>query len=165
MSDKTAVTVAQETFLHRLSRLQAANDGSRLVATSLDEPGQVKERHPADSRPGHPFEEIIYDNDTRRQFRPGGYILETRRNGMQIYGRPDHSMVIIQNSETRDVQPSHPEKGVTSTKVDDDGLVRFEYEDGTKESHYASGKMDVNHPNGSFEEYDEHGQLLGRWQK
>jgi len=126
----------------------------------LEEPGKVKERIPAHTTAGHPFDEVIYEDGTKRQLRPGGIIFEMRKD-MTITARPDHSMTITRDGQSREVKPSHPERGVKSSWVSDDGVVRYEYKDGTSEALYESGKHREYGKDGVSKDYDTDGKYTG----
>lgn len=122
--------------------------GKDTAAPPLEEPGKVKERIPANKIPGHPFEEVIYDDGTKRQLRPGGTIVEIRKD-MTITARPDHSLAITQNGQTREVKPTHPEREVKNTKVGPTGNVTYEYKDNTTELAMDDGTRIIKNKDGT----------------
>lgn len=114
----------------------------------LEEPGKVKERIPANKTPGHPFEEVVYEDGTKRQLRPGGTIVEIRKD-MTITARPDHSLTITQNGKSREVKPTHPEREVKNTKVGPTGNVMYEYKDNTTEQVLDDGTRFIKNKDGT----------------
>ncbi|HEY9871419.1 MAG TPA: hypothetical protein V6D08_19840 [Candidatus Obscuribacterales bacterium] len=114
---------------------------------SLEEPGKVKERHPAGSRSGHPYEEIVYEDGTVRQLRPGGTTVEIRKD-MTVTERNDHSVAVTINGDTRIAKPFHPDKEIKNIKVDETGAVTYEYKDGTASVHLRGGGVETTDKNG-----------------
>lgn len=114
---------------------------------SLEEPGRVKERHPAGSRTGHPYEEIVYEDGTVRQLRPGGTTVEIRKD-MTITERNDHSVAVKTNGDTRIAKPFHPDKEIKNIKVDETGAVTYEYKDGTASVQLRGGGVETTDKNG-----------------
>jgi hypothetical protein len=128
-------------------------DGSsEPFVRSLEEPGKVKERHAAGSRAGHPYEEIVYEDGTVRQLRPGGVTVEIRKD-MTITEKPDHSVAVDINGDTRVAKPLHPERGFKRTTVDERGNVTYEYQDGTSSVHLRGGGIEDIAKNGDSKLY------------
>src|SRR5262249_19098077 len=125
---------------------------SGAFARTLEAPGKVKETHPANSRPGHPFEEIVYENGTVRELRPGGTTVENRSN-MTVMEKPDHSVSVTIGNDTRVAKPFHPERGIKSTSVDESGRVTYVYNDGTSSIHYRGGGVEDVLKNGNTKLY------------
>lgn len=139
-------------------------DAKEKAPAPLEEPGKVKERIPANKIPGHPFEEVHYEDGTKRQLRPGGTILEMRPDGVTITARPDNTMSIKGlDGKDREFKPSNPGKQeVTKSWVSKDGdMVMYDYKDGTSEAIFSDGRHRIYDKDHGYKEYDKDGKPTG----
>lgn len=125
----------------------ATGDSAQLLSVNLEPPGKVVQEMPS------PVGKIIvYDNGTARHVSDNGEIYEVRKDGTEVRMKPDHSVSVTINGDTRESEPTI-KQAITKTEVSDRGDVTYTYDDGTKETTMRGGGKLYEHTDGSSELY------------